>query len=1602
MDILQDKSNSIAILRQKAEELIKKSTPNSDLSFLACETLELIRELELQQVESEMHNKELVQTQTLAQNAADLYNYAPIGYFTLSQSAEIIDLNNTGADLVKTDKAKLIGSSFDFFVTDETKPIFKNFLHKVFISRTNENCEITLSLPDNSRIDVCLTGSLNKTKDLCLVTLIDISEKKQDEASIQQEREFYKDLVNSQPAGIYRIRVFSKEKWRKNAWESSQNPPYKMELASNRFCEILGITHSEFEANTAIISDLIHPDDKPEFTFKNEEANTKIISFEWEGRLIIQDKIKWVHLESFPRPLENGDIIWTGIIYNITDRKQTELALKESDERFQMLFNKAPLGYQSLDINGNFIEVNQQWLDTLGYQREEVIGKWFGDFMPPFYQERVKVNFPKFKAQGHIHAEFEMIHKNGTTLFIAFDGKIGYDVDGNFKQTHCILQDITESKRINDALLEAEWKFRALFELGPIAVAYHKMIYDEAGKPIDYYFIDANESYNKLTGVCPKGMTVRQAFPGIENDTADWIGTFGHVAKTGETIRFEQFLESNGRWYDCVGYQYKPDHFVAAFSEITLRKQTENALRESEEKFRNTFENSIIGMSLTSIDGKLRVNRSFSDIVGYSEKELNQMKWQEFTHKDDVELNERIVKLILTGEKDSERWEKRFIHKNGNIVWVDISTSLQRDKAGNPLFFITSINDITYRKYADNELKESREQFKDLFENAPVGYHEIDVDGKIVRMNKTELDLLGYSNDEVIGRFFWELTPDKKNSKQSISAKLKGEAISNNSFEREFCRKDGTKIPVLIQDVILRDAVGNIMGIRSTVQDITERKKWEKALLHSEDKFKKAFMTSPDCFSINLLGDGMYVAINNGFTKIIGYTEEEIIGKTSIEKNIWYDLKDRKRWVDELKRNGKVENFIARFRTKKGEMIYGLVSATFIELEGIKHVLSITRDITEIKKAENELIEKEVQYHNLANSGTALIWAAGLDKLCFYFNEPWLKFTGRKLEQELGNGWTESVHPDDFDHCLNTYVTSFDKRMAFEMEYRMRNAEGQYRWILDLGKPNFNSSGEFVGYIGHCFDITERKKTEKALRESEDRLELFFSQSLDGFFFMMLDEPVQWDATVDKEAVLDYVFAHQRITKFNDAMLKQYSITGDKFINLTPNDLFTHDIEAGRKVWRHLFDTGQYHVDTDEKKFDGSDMIIEGDYICLYDSQHRITGHFGVQRDVTSYRMAEKQLRENEKKLSTLFGSMTEMVVIHELVLNEIGAAIDYRIIDCNDTFTQITGIEKESANGKLATEVYQTNRAPYLEEYAKVCITGESLEYKTYFAPMDKHFLISAVSTGINQFATITTDITAIQKTQEIITEKNKELENYIYVASHDLRSPLVNIQGFSQRLERQINELNKIIVDNSVHKNIKSGVEKITNEEVPKSLNFIMSNVLKMDTLINGLLQLSRTGRIVMAIRKIDMNKLLKSILSAHNYELTEINANVQVDNLADCYGDENQLNQLFSNIINNAIKYRDKSRQLHIKISSQDFFNRVVYSVKDSGVGINTRHLEKIWDVFYRVDSSSPESGEGIGLSLARRIVDKHEGRIWVESEEGKGSTFFIELHKNEFGE
>src|SRR4029453_18061029 len=150
----------------------------------------------------------------------------------------------------------------------------------------------------------------------------------------------------------------------------------------------------------------------------------------------------------------------------------------------------------------------------------------------------------------------------------------------------------------------------------------------------------------------------------------------------------------------------------------------------------------------------------------------------------------------------------------------------------------------------------------------------------------------------------------------------------------------------------------------------------------------------------------------------------------------------------------------------------------------------VARDITKRKTAEEELRESEARFRTVANAAPVLIWMAGPDKLCTFFNTGWLEFTGRSLEQELGNGWAEGVHPEDIDRCLDIYQNSFNARESFTMEYRLRRSDRESRWVLDIGTPRFASDGAFIGYIGSCIDITERKAAEVEARQRREQVEL--------------------------------------------------------------------------------------------------------------------------------------------------------------------------------------------------------------------------------------------------------------------------------------------------------------------------------------------------------------------------------------------------------------------------------------------------------------------------------------------------------------------------------
>lgn len=245
---------------------------------------------------------------------------------------------------------------------------------------------------------------------------------------------------------------------------------------------------------------------------------------------------------------------------------------------------------------------------------------------------------------------------------------------------------------------------------------------------------------------------------------------------------------------------------------------------------------------------------------------------------------------------------------------------------------------------------------------------------------------------------------------------------------------------------------------------------------------------------------------------------------------------------------------------------------------------------------------------------------------------------------------------------------------------------------------------------------------------------------------------------------------------------------------------------------------------------------------------------------------------------------------------------------------------------------------------------------------------------------------------------EKERELANFLYAATHDLRTPLVNIQGYSGMLAKYLKELQAALALTAWPEELKRKAAGLIAESMPEALDYITGGALKMNQLIAALLKVARVGRLEMSPAPLNMNALLKSVADTFAFELGNAGGTVTIGPLPQCAADATAISQVFSNLIHNAIKYRDPARKLEITVTGGlKNANIALYTVANNGLSIPAADLPKIWDLFYSGSSKNAtgENGEGIGLTVAKRIISLSGGKIYAESKEGAGAVFFIEL-------
>ncbi|WP_217352428.1 hybrid sensor histidine kinase/response regulator [Candidatus Viridilinea mediisalina] len=515
---------------------------------------------------------------------------------------------------------------------------------------------------------------------------------------------------------------------------------------------------------------------------------------------------------------------------------------------------------------------------------------------------------------------------------------------------------------------------------------------------------------------------------------------------------------------------------------------------------------------------------------------------------------------------------------------------------------------------------------------------------------------------------------------------------------------------------------------------------------------------------------------------------------------------------------------------------------------------------------------------------------------------------------------------------------------------------------------------------------------------SEDRLDMFFSQSLTGVFFMMLDKPIAWHDAADKEALLDYAMAHQRITKANQAMLDQYGAQEAELLGLTPNDLYAHDLAYGRSVWRKFFDRGRLHVESCEQRMDGTPIFIESDYICLYDQQGRIIGHFGVQNDISERKWADEQLKHSERTYRAIFNAITDALFIHDATTGQI--------LDVNDSMLEMFGYERTEVPG-LSVEDLSTRVFPYTNEQANMLIqraaTGETLVFEWHNRKKNgecfysENILKLVVIAGHERIMAIVRDISERKQAEEEQAKLHAQLAHAQKMDSvgrlaggvaHDFNNKLSVILGYTEMALEQVDRTHPVFAD---------------LQEIQRAAD-------RSTALTRQLLAFARKQVITPQI--LDLNETVEKMITmlqrliGENIDLVWL----PTANLAPIKMDPSQIDQILANLCVNARDAIADVGRVTIETDTVIFDHAycahhaevtpgvyVLLAVSDNGHGMDEETLKHAFEPFFTTKAQG--RGTGLGLATVYGVVRQNNGFVHVYSEPGRGSTFRVYLPQHQ---
>jgi PAS domain S-box-containing protein len=1059
--------------------------------------------------------------------------------------------------------------------------------------------------------------------------------------------------------------------------------------------------------------------------------------------------------------------------------------------------------------------------------------------------------------------------------------------------------------------------------------------------------------------------------------------------------------------------------------DITERKRAEEKFKKSKRRLESIIQGSpVLTFIIDKDHNVIHWNKAIEEYSGIKAEEIIGTKdhWKALYHE------KRPTGADLLIEGDIKRFSKWYNgkYKQSKIVkgayeiedffptmkkkgkWLRATVSTINDSKGNTIGAMEILEDITERKQAEEKLKEARdnleeqvkkrtaelkkayeslkeneEKFRELFNKAidTIVLSEVKengMPGRFIEVNEAAYNILGYNENEWMNMTPLDLfAPETQAELSQIAVELqkKGHA----TFESVSITKYGRKFPVEVNVHVFKLRGKNVA--LAIARDVTERKKAEEALRESEEKFREIFNNANDMITVSEVQEnrrpGRFIEVNEVASKKLGYSREKFLNMTP------FDIvhPDAPTSVSEVEW-GMSEKGYTRHEsiliTKNGFKIPVEVSTHFFKLRDKDVILAVSRDITERKKAEEELRRSETILEEASSLSKIGAYEWNMERDEFVLSKEWQRIHGVKENKLSSKDLMKVVHPDDVAKVQKALDNALKGIRPYDVEHRIINqSNDEIRYIHAKGKILRDRNGKPVKMYGAvrdrdekpvkmygvAEDITERKQAEEQIKRLADIVDssndAIIGEDLNGVIF-------SWN----KRAEEIYGYSAREMVGKRVSTL------------VSPSDWeilskLVKRVKKGKKVANY---------ETQRIRKDGTkiDILITLSPIRNVDGE--ITGVSVIARDVTERKEAERALIESEEKLNAIIESSPDSITVTDLNLN---------ILLCNHATVEMYGVSsRDEIIGLNAFELVDPKDRGRLAETMKMTLLqGKSvyLELNLLTRKDNKFFPAEISGNTIKDaegipfaFVAITKDITErknAEKEREILIKElqrsNEELQQFAYVASHDLQEPLRTISSFTQLLARRY----------------KGQLDKDADEFI----EFIVDGTNRMQAMIKDLLRYSRVQTKGEEFKPIDVRNALNQAIFDLKISIEENNAEITHDELPTVVADEKQLVQLFQNLISNAIKFKKKDEppKIHISCQKDEKNKEYIFAVSDNGIGMEPEYTERIFELFQRLHTRDEYKGTGIGLAVAKKIVERHGGRIWVESKHGKGSTFYFTI-------